>query len=116
VPTAPTNHTIFVCTGVVGRVAQALVASSGSPTHTLTVGKTAGGTGFLTSQSITAATSVGTKYGFTLSTLGTEFISADGYNAYLAAADTIVVRYAIANSGGISTQLIMRWTVTGYWI
>lgn len=116
VPTAPTNHSIFVVTGVVGRVATALAASSGSPNFALTVGKTAGGTGFLTSQTVNTSTAVGQKYGFTLSTLGSEFIALDGYNAYLAATDTIVVRMAIANTGGISVACVLRWTVTGYWI
>ncbi len=116
VPSAPTNHSIFVCTGVVGRLSQALAAGSGSPNFALTVGKTAGGTGFLTSQTVNTSTATGTKYGFTLSTLGSEFISADGYNAFLAAGDTIVVRMAIANTGTISTQCVIRWTVTGYWI
>ncbi len=116
VPTAPTNHTIFVVTGVVGRISQAGVASSGTPTHTLSVGKTAGGQGFLVNQSVLIATAINTKFGFTITQLGSEFISADGYNAYLSAGDTVVVRYAIANSGGISTQMITRWTVTGYWI
>ncbi len=99
-----------------GRISQAGVASSGTPTHTLSVGKTAGGQGFLTNQTVLIATAVNTKFGFTLSTLGSECIQLDGYSAYLSAGDAIIVRYAIANSGGISTQIITRWTVTGLWI
>lgn len=123
VPSAPTNATRFLVTGVVGIVTQAMVASSGSPTHTLSVGKTAGGQGFIINQSVTAATGVNTRFGLKSAQLGTEFIatpgspvSTDECNAVLSPGDTIVVRYAIANSGGISTQLVIRWTVTGYWI
>jgi len=116
VPTAPTNHTTFVCTGVMGVVTQALAAGSGSPNFNVTVGLSAGGTDFLTSQNVTTATSTGTRYGFTLSTLGSAFIANDGYNAYLSATNTIIVRLAVANTGTISTQGIIRWTVTGFWI
>jgi hypothetical protein len=116
VPTAPTNASKFICTGVIGIVTQALAAGSGSPNFNLTVGKTAGGTGFLTSQNVTTATGTATKWGLTLSQLGSEFVSTDGYNATLAAGDTVIVRMAIANTGTISTQCVIRWTVTGYWV
>lgn len=116
VPSAPTGRSKFIVTGIVGIVTQALAAGSGSPNFALTVGKTAGGTGFLTSQTVNTSTATATKWGLTLSQLGSEFVSTDGYNATLAAADSIIVRQAVANTGTISTACLIKWVVTGFWI
>ncbi len=113
VPTAPTGKSKFVCNGVEGIITTALV---GGPTITMSVGLTAGGQDFWPNSTITSSTAAGTKYGFTLATLGTSFISTDGYNAYLSAADSIIVRLAISNTSSISTPLVITWTVTGFWI
>jgi archaellum component FlaF (FlaF/FlaG flagellin family) len=111
VPASPTGAGRAVVTGVVLRVKTALV---GGGSNALTVGATAGTTGYLLSQTIAASASpaVGYMYGLPFIQLGALFVAADGYNAQIAAAATIVVSMVV--TGAVTTAPVLECDVMGW--
>lgn len=112
VPSAPTGAAKFVMTGFEIRLSQQMLGTSNM---NITLGKTAGGTGFLTAQNITSATAAGADWGETHSQLGSEHVDTKGYNATLSPGDNVILRIAVANSGIVSQQAILIARVFGVW-
>lgn len=111
VPGTPSGATSFALTGLVGAVTEAI--NSGAPSVSVTIGASGGRFDYIVSSQINSGT-VGTRYGFTLSSLGSGFLSGDGYNAYLSSGDSLWLRYAVV-SGTIASGPTTRWTATGFW-
>lgn len=106
VPASPAGNARFICTGIFVRVETAMV---GAGSYALTIGATAGGAEYLTSQTINAATAVGTAYGLDTAQLGTAFaVSGYTFNALLNAADPFVVRLAATGTITTPVKILVR--------
>ena len=101
VPASPSGAGRFVLSRVVVRLSTAL---TGSGSVAVTVGATAGGQEFVTSQTVNSSSSVGVIAGLNISTLGASMLATQGYEAVLAAGATVVVR--CATTGTVSAGAI----------
>jgi hypothetical protein len=111
VPASPSGNGRFIFTAIILRLNTALV---GGGSNALTVGTAASGTQFLISKTINSATAEGTIYGLTLADLGASMVSADGYNATLAANTNIIVSLAV--TGTVTTAPVLTATVLGFYV
>lgn len=108
VPALPAGAGRFILSTVLVRVETALV---GSGNVKVRVGSSVGGQQFILEQTLVAATSAGTIFGLPTTDLGADFLSADQYNAKLAAGATVNLRQI--GAGTITTPGSIRVTLFG---